>query len=121
MQRHTQGGTRREDHEELGRFLEDAACYLERWDLCKANEALQKAGNKATMMRGEIGLTEPPAHYALLADLVKDIQEHLDRPGRAGPLLRLPEKLGEVRYRFDHEARKHAGEITADEAGALPG
>lgn len=115
------GKVRREDHEELGRFLEEAARFLERWDLCSANEALGKAHDKVATMRGGIGLPEAPAHHALLTDLIKDVQAHLDRPGRAGPLLRLPEKLEEVRRRFESEARKDAGEITAHEAASLPG
>ncbi len=121
MQRETQGGARREDHGELSRFLEEAACFLERWDLCSANEALKKAGDKATTMRGGTGLPEAPAHDALLTDLIQDVQAHLDHPGQAGPLLRLPEKLEEVRRRFESEARKDAGEITAHEAASLPG
>ncbi len=119
MQRETQNGARREDHEELGQLLEEAARFLERWDIRGANEALKKAGARASAMRD--GSPELPTHDALLTDLIRTVQDHVDRPGRAGPLVELPEKLEEVRRRFDHEARKDAGEITADEASSLPG
>lgn len=121
MQRGTQNGARREDHEELAQLLEEAARFLERWDICGANEALREAGDRATTMRDGLGLPELPAHDALLTDLIRTVQDHVDRPGRAGPLVELPEKLEEVRCRFDYEARKDAREITADEASALPG
>jgi hypothetical protein len=121
VQRETQNGARREDHEELGQLLEEAARFLERWDIRSANEALKKAGDRASAMRGGIGPSELPAHEALLTDLIRTVQNHVDRPGRTGPLVELPGKLEEVRRGFDHEARKDAGEITADEAGSLPG
>lgn len=54
MRRGTQDGARREEHEELGRCLEEAARFMERWDIRGANEALKKAGAKATTMCGDL-------------------------------------------------------------------
>lgn len=56
---------------------------MERWDICGTNEALKKAGAKATTMCK--GLSGSPTHDALLADLSRNVQDHVDRPG--GPVL----------------------------------
>ena len=120
MQHETRGGAQRtnEDHEELGRFLEEAERSLEAGNLCEAKEALKKACLKAaTMWVGQSTLSGPTRD---LVYLVGEVQEQLLRPEPLGPPGSLLENLIGLRSRFEAEARKDAKGATANETGALP-
>ncbi len=100
----------REDYEELDRLLMEADRSLEDEDLRGVNEALKRAGVKATSMWGEVGQPVLPGHTRKLIGLLWDVQEDLSHPGR-----NLPEAfrkdLRELRSRFEIEARRDTGKV----------
>ncbi len=83
---------------EADRFLEDE-------DLRGANEALKRAGVKATSMWGEVGQAALPGHTRKLVGLLWEVQGDLSRPGRNSPGS-LRKDLQELRSRFGLEARR---------------
>lgn len=95
----------REDYEELDRLLVEADGSLEEDDLRGANEALKRAGVKATSMWGEVGRPALPGHTRQLVGLLWEVQRDLGRPGRNSPE-GLRNDLRELRNRFDMEARR---------------
>lgn len=98
----------RDDYEELDRLLEEADRSLGDEDLRGANEALKKAGVKATTMWGEVARPALPGHTRRLVGLIWAVQEDLGRPERNSPD-ELRKHLGELRSRFELEARREVG------------
>ncbi len=65
----------RKDYEELDQLLSEADRSLEQDDLRAANEALKRAGVKATSMWGEVGQPVLPGHTRKLVSLLWEVQE----------------------------------------------
>lgn len=101
----------REDYEELDRFLMEADGSLGDEDLRGANEALKKAGLKATSMWGEVGRPVLPGHVRALVRLLWDVQEDLSKAERNSP--KLLKNLRDLRSRFGLEARREVTEKAA--------
>ncbi len=99
----------REDYEELDRLLAEADGSLGDEDLRGANEALKKAGVKATSMWGAVGQPLLPGHVRALVRLLWDVQEDLARAERNSPDL-LQKNLRDLRSRFGLEARREGAE-----------
>jgi hypothetical protein len=106
-QRNGQGRRLRADYEELDLLLEEADRYLEDEDLREANEALKRAGVKATSMWGEVGRPTLPGHTRKLITLVGEFQRDLGDPEQDS-LDELRDDIGELRSRFEREAREDA-------------
>ena len=102
----------REDYEELDQLLAEADGSLGDEDLCGANEALKKAGLKATSMWGEVGRPVLPGHVRALVRLLWDVQEDLSKAERNSPEL-LQKNLRDLRSRFGLEARREVTEKAA--------
>ena len=104
----------REDYEELDRLLVEADRSLEREDLRGANEALKKAGVKATSMWGKTDRAQLPGHTRMLVGLLWEVQEDilLGYPGRNTPSA-LRKDLRQLRSRFALEARRDANKTAA--------
>lgn len=94
-----------EDYEELDRLLEEAERSLGDEDLREANEALKRAGVKATSMWGEVGRPALPGHTRRLVGLIGAVQQDLRQPERNSPEA-LRKDLRELRSRFELEARR---------------
>ena len=107
----------REDYEELDRFLMEADRSLEDEDLRGANEALKRAGVKATSMWGEVGQPVLPGHTRKLIGLLWEVQEDLSHPGRNSPEA-FRKDLRELRSRFETEARRDAGKVMMGSASS---
>lgn len=99
---------RREDYEELDRLLEEADRSLGDEDLRGANEVLKRAGVKAASMWGEVGQPVLPGHTRKLVTLVGEFQRDLGDPDQDS-LDELRDDIGELRSRFEREAREDAG------------
>ena len=108
----------REDYEDLDRFLEQADQFLGDGDLRGTNEALKRAGVKATSMWGEVGKPVLPGHTRRLVALIGEVQQDLGNSERNSPD-RLRKDLSELRSRFEHEARRDSGKTITErrEAG----
>jgi len=102
----------RDDYEELDRLLEETDRSLGDEDLRGANEALKKAGVKAASMWGEIGQPVLPGHTRRLVGLIWAVQQDFSRPERNSPD-DLRKHLGELRSRFQLEARREAGKTAS--------
>lgn len=101
----------REDYEELDRLLVEAYKSLEGGDLRTADEALKKAGVKATSMWSGAGRAALPGYTGKLVGLLWEVREDLSRTRGNYPFLR--KNLRELRSRFELEARRDAGKTTA--------
>jgi hypothetical protein len=101
------GRRRREDYEELDRLLEEANQSLGDEDLRGANEVLKRAGVKAASMWGEVGRPTLPGHTRKLITLVGEFQRDLGDPEQDS-LDELRDDIGELRSRFEREAREDA-------------
>jgi hypothetical protein len=99
----------REDYRELDWLLAEADRSLGDEDLRGANEALKKAGVKATSMWGEVGQPLLPRHVRALVCLLWDVQEDLARAERNSPK-QLQKNLRDLRSRFELEARREGAE-----------
>jgi hypothetical protein len=102
-----------EDYEELDRFLAEADRSLKEEDLRGANEALKRAGVKATSMWGEVGRPALPGHTRQLVSLLWEVQRDLGRPGQNSPD-GLRNDLRELRNRFDIEARRDSKDASRE-------
>jgi hypothetical protein len=107
-QRDGQGRRLRADYQELDRLLDEADRYLEDEDLREANEALKRAGVKATSMWGEVARPALPGHTRRLVGLIWAVQQDLGSPERNSPDA-LRKHLSELRSRFELEANREAG------------
>ena len=63
----------REDYEDLDRFLEEADQFLGDGNLRGTNEALKRAGVKATSMWGEVGKPVLSGHTRRLVALIGEV------------------------------------------------
>jgi hypothetical protein len=102
----------REDYEELDRFLMEADGSLGDEDLRGANEALKKAGLKATSMWGKVGRPVLPGHVRAQVLLHVPEQEDLRKAERNSPEL-LQKNLRDLRSPFGLEVRREGTEKTA--------
>ena len=103
----------REDYEDLDRLLEEADQSLSDGDLRETNEALKKAGVKATSMWGGVGKPMLPGHTRRLVALIGEVQQDLGDSERNSPDS-LRKDLRELRSRFELEARRDSGKTTTE-------
>lgn len=110
------GRRQREDYRELDRLLEDADRSLGGGDLRVTNEALKRAGVKATSMWGEVGQPALPGHTRRLVGLIGEVQRDMSHPERNSPHA-LRGDIGELRSWFGLEARRDSVQTTIGERG----